>query len=86
MVKNPPARREALTQSLGQEDPGAGHGNLLQYSFFKKRKKFIYFLAALALRCCMGFSPVAVSRGCPVVRVHRLFSAVASCCRAHGLQ
>ena len=34
MVKNPPANagdKETQVQSLGQEDPGGGHGNPLQY-------------------------------------------------------
>ena len=51
--------------------PGAGHGNPLQNSLKKKKKKkiylFIYILAVLALRCCMGFPLVAVSGGGPVV-------------------
>ena len=32
MAKNPPAMQETLVWSLGQEDPGKGNGNPLQYS------------------------------------------------------
>ena len=32
VVKNPPANNEARVGSLGQEDPGEGNGNPLQYS------------------------------------------------------
>ena len=32
MIKNLPAIQETQVQSLGQEDPGGGHGNPLQYS------------------------------------------------------
>ena len=40
---------------------------------------FIYlFLAVLGLRCCTGFSLVAVSGGCSLVAVHGLLIAVAS--------
>ena len=31
-VKNLPAMQETWVQSLGQESPGKGHGNPLQYS------------------------------------------------------
>ena len=36
MVNNPPAMQETWVQSLGQEDPGEGNGNPLQYSCLEK--------------------------------------------------
>ena len=39
---------------------------------------YIYFLTVLRLCCCAGFSPVAASRGCSLVAVCRLLTAVAS--------
>ena len=39
---------------------------------------FYLFLAVLGLCCCIGFSLVVASRGCSLVTVQRLLSAVAS--------
>ena len=53
--------------------------------FYIGTLKFIYlFLAVLGPPCCSGFSPVAVSRGCSLVVVHRLLVGF-SCCRAWAL-
>ena len=39
---------------------------------------FFFFLAVLGLPCCAGFFPVAASRGCSLVVVCRLLTAVVS--------
>ena len=49
------------------------------------RNQSAFVWAVLGLCCCMGFSPVAVSRECSVSAVHGLLLAVASLV-AHGLQ
>ena len=47
---------------------------------------FIYlFLSVLGLRCCMGFSPVAASRGYSLVAVCRLLTAVVLLVAEHRL-
>ena len=47
---------------------------------------FIYlFLSVLGLRCCMGFSPVAASRGYSLVAVCRPLTAVVSLVAEHRL-
>ena len=35
VVENPPATQEMRFRSLGQEDPGEGNGNPLQYSWLE---------------------------------------------------
>ena len=35
MEKNPSAKQKTQVQSLGQEDPEEGNGNLLQYSWLQ---------------------------------------------------
>ena len=45
------------------------------YVFFFKNR---LFLAVLGLRCCTGFSLVAVRRGYSLVAMHRLLIVVAS--------
>ena len=42
-------------------------------------------VAGLGLRCCMGFSQVAASRGYSLGVVHKLLVAVAFRCRAWAL-
>ena len=44
---------------------------------------FIYLLATLGLRCCMGFSLVAQSRSCSLVAVLRLLNEAASLVAEH---
>ena len=44
------------------------------------------FLAVLGLRCCIGFSPVAVSGGYSPLVVHGPLNVVASCCRVQALE
>ena len=47
---------------------------------------FIYlFFSVLGLRCCVGFSPVAASRGYSLVAVCRLLIAVVSPVAEHRL-
>ena len=43
----------------------------------------LYFFSLLGLRCCVGFSLVAASRGYTLVAVHRLFTEVASLAAEH---
>ena len=50
-----------------------------------------FFLTVLGLHCYMGFSLVVASRGCSLVMLHRLLTAMASPVaepgsRAHELQ
>ena len=47
---------------------------------------FIYFLAVLGLRCCLGLSLVVASECYILVVLPRLLTAVASFVGAHGLQ
>ena len=54
-------------------------------NFIYLEKRLIFFLAALGLRCCMGFSIVAASRGYSLVAMCRLLIAVASLVAEHGL-
>ena len=49
-------------------------------------KKFIYFLAALGLRCSLELFLVAASRGSSLVAVCMLLIVVASRCRAQILR
>ena len=44
-----------------------------------------WFLAALGLCCCTGFSPLAASRGYSLAVVRRLLTAVVSLVVEHGL-
>ena len=46
----------------------------------------ILFLAALGLRCCLGSTPAAVSRGCPLAAMLRLLTGRPLCCGAQGLE
>ena len=55
---------------------------VLTVSFYIEK---IFILAVLDLHCCMGFSPVAVSRGCSLVAVCGFLIAVASLVAKHGL-
>ena len=56
-------------------------------SFFMYIILFIYlFLTVLDLCCCMGFSLVVASKGCPPAVVLALLTAVASLVAEHGLQ
>ena len=54
-------------------------------NFIYLEKRLIFFLAALGIRFCMGFSIVAASRGYSLVAMCRLLIAVASLVAEHGL-
>ena len=47
---------------------------------------FFFFLAVLGLQCRTGFSLVVASRGYSLVAVRGLLIAIASRCRAQGLE
>ena len=55
-------------------------------TFFFKKVLFIYFLAALGLYCCSGFSPIMASDSYSLVAVQGLLFVVASLVSEHGLQ
>ena len=59
---------------------------MLTVDFFcyLKKNNLIYLLTVLGLRCCSGFSLVAVSRGYSLVAVHGLLIEVASLVVEHG--
>ena len=60
---------------------------LKMYHEFSFLKMCIYlFLAVLGLRCCTGFSLVAVSGGYSLVAVLELLIAMASLAVGHGLR
>ena len=65
--------------------------HLLAEWFFKKSLFICWFLAILGLRCCAGFSLVAMSVGCSLMLVcglvseHRLWSAWVSVVVVRGL-
>ena len=48
-------------------------------------KLSVFLLAVLGLYCCLGFSLVAVSRGCYLVAVHELLNPVTSFVAEHWL-
>ena len=48
-------------------------------------KKYLFILAVLGLHCCVGFSSVAVSRGCSLVAVCGFLIVVASLVAKYGL-
>ena len=45
---------------------------------------YIFYFSVLGLPCLVGFSPVAVGRGCCLVAVSQLLTAMASCCGAQA--
>ena len=56
------------------------------FNFFLMLYLFTYlFLAVLGLRCCIGFSPVAVSGGYSPLVVHGPLNVVASLVAEHRL-
>ena len=59
--------------------------SLLFFKIYCLTFLFILFLAALGLRCYVGFSLVVESRGYSLVDVCRLLLAVASLAAEHGL-
>ena len=60
---------------------------MLTVDFFcyLKKNNLIYLLTVLGLRCCSGFSLVAVSRGYSLVAVHGLLTEGASLAAEHSL-
>ena len=71
---------------LGQRETGPGiSGKLTTLGLFFIYL-FIFFLAVLGLRCCLGLSLVVASECYILVVLPRLLTAVASFVGAHGLQ
>ena len=56
--------------------------NMSKLVFFIKK---IFFLAVLALHCCVGFSLVMMHGGCSLVAVHGLLLVVTSLVVVPGL-
>ena len=52
---------------------------------YLKKNNLIYLLTVLGLRCCSGFSLVAVSRGYSLVVVRGLLTEGASLAAEHSL-
>ena len=92
-VKNPPAVAGDLGSIPGiGRSPGGGHGNPLQHSYLENlcgQRSLVGYspwgYKVLGLRCCVGFSLVAGSRGYALAAVCGLLIEVASLVAEHIL-